>query len=197
MSELWGGLKSIGHGTQNDPSIAAWHQVKRGRKHLPFLHLHLVNAKIPAQFTELGQERAKQQYGQPRFPLDAGTWLTANSQPGVLLQKTNLGQTCLIFHIPSNLSASVTGRSEIWWNKSDVCSWRQFSRRWCYPAFSLIILFSVLPFTSKLMCTNHIFFCSRSSPEESAEPWLQGPRYSTAVSLIVPALPHTEGELLA
>lgn len=36
-------------------------------------------------------------------------------------QKTNPDQTCLIFHIPSNLSTSITGGSEIQWNKSDVC----------------------------------------------------------------------------
>lgn len=79
----------------------------------PFLHLHLVNAKIPAQFTEHGQERTKQQHAQPQFPLHTDTYFTANAQPGILLQKTNVCQTCLISHILSNLSTSITGRNEI------------------------------------------------------------------------------------
>lgn len=81
----------------------------------------LINGKIPVQFAGRGQERGKQQYARPGFPLNTGACFSANTQPGILLQKTNPGQTCLIFHIPSNLSTSITGRSEIWWNKSDVC----------------------------------------------------------------------------
>ena len=55
----------------------------------------------------------------------------------------------------------------------------------------------MLPFTSKLTYTDHIFLCSRSSPSVFAESQSQGPLYSTAVSLTVPAPPHREGELLA
>ena len=69
----------------------------------------LMNAKIPAQFAGHGQERGKRQYAQPRFPLNTGPCFSANTRPGILLEKTNLGQTCLIFHIPSNVSTSITG----------------------------------------------------------------------------------------
>lgn len=58
-----------------------------------------------------------------RVPLNTNSCFPANTEHRTLLQKQTQnkpGQTCLIFHIPSNLSASITGGSEIQWNKSDV-----------------------------------------------------------------------------
>lgn len=55
----------------------------------------------------------------------------------------------------------------------------------------------MLPFTSKLTYTGCIFLCSRSSPGVFTESQSQGPLYSTAIRLTVPAPPHRESEPLA
>lgn len=63
--------------------------------------------------------------------------------------------------------------------------------------FSLIIVFAMLPFTSKLTYTDCIFLCSRSSPDAFADSQSQGPLFSRAVSLTAPTPLHREGEPLA
>lgn len=46
----------------------------------------------------------------------------------------------------------------------------QLSRRCCFPAFSLILVLTMLLFTSKLSYTDHILWCSTSSPSISQNP---------------------------
>lgn len=71
-----------------DTYLAPGQERQRASAFSPLTPL-LINAKIPAQFTGHGQERGKQQYAQPRFPLNTGTCFSANTQSAILLPKTN------------------------------------------------------------------------------------------------------------